>query len=214
MRSAFIVSALLLTACGGGSNPGPGQVPTPQPPAPAPSPPPPPSGTILVGDELIADWQDTAPASYPAGAISAGVSGATATELAARFQADVLDRNPAVVVVSGGLHDLRTQHTLDDVGTILNMADRAAAAGACVVLVDILPVNQPPSVFPSPIPLYNDGREAWAAGAGYRYVAAFGPLATAGKLSAAYDSGDGWHINAAGYAILGPLVAAAIAACN
>lgn len=210
MRSAALVAALLLTACGGGSSPAPSPQPAPAPvPTPTPSPPPAPAGVVLVGDELVANWAATAPATYPAGAYNAGVAGATTAHLAASFQASVLSRRPAIVVLSGGLNDIYPSHKpLDDNAGLFRMAEQAATAGACVVLVDILPAD-----VPEPLQTYNQGREVWAASYGYKYVQAYGPLAAGNKLKAEVDAGDGRHINAAGYAVLGPLVAAGIARC-
>lgn len=210
MKSAALIAALALVACGGGGGqPLPPAPVTPPAPAPSPTPPPAPSGVVLVGDELVSNWQATAPATYPAGAHNGGVAGATAVQLAATFQADVLARRPAVVVLSGGLNDLRQRHALDDQATLFRMAEQAATAGVCVVLVDLLPAD-----VPDPIITYNQGREVWAASYGYRYVAAHTPLAAGIKLRAEYDAGDGLHINAAGYGVLGPLVAAGIARCQ
>lgn len=219
MRILAMMAALCLAACGGGG--GQPAKPAPiigAPQAPVVVPPQPPVGVILVGDEMMADWPAVAPDSYPAGAVNAGVRLATAQQLAASFQSTVLSRRPAVVVLSGGLHNIRHQEAngaLDDYATTWTMADAAASSGACVVLVSLLPVDAPPEMFSrASLLAYNEGRQLWAQVYGWHYVDAFAALADPdGRLRAEYAA-DVFHLNAAGYAVLGQQVAAGIAACQ
>lgn len=205
MKALQLLAALLLAGCGGGGN-APDSTPKPQP----VPPPPQQAGTVLIGDGITAGW----PASlWPAGAHNAGRDGNTTVQMLARFQADVLARRPAVVVIQGGIEDLRSVHALDDQATTFRMAEMAATAGACVVLVDLLPTNQTGPDEWAPLPIFNEGRQLWAAGYGYKYVRAYEAFQLNGRLRPELGAGDGFGINAAGYAVLAPLVMEAIGLC-
>jgi lysophospholipase L1-like esterase len=201
-----LLLGLSLTACGGGGH-GPSTPPT------QPEPPPPPPaqhGTVIIGDSLVARWPA---ATWPAGARNEGGEGQRTDQLLARFQADVLNRRPAVVVIQGGIQDLYQTGTLDDQATTFHMAELAATAGACVVLVDILPAYVPGPPRWGPLPVFNEARRLWAPAYGYHYVRAYEPLERDGRLKAELEVGDGFNLNADGYAVLAPLVTAAIAEC-
>lgn len=140
MRTAVLSLIVLLSACSGGGQLGapeqqpaaPASSPAP-PPAPTPSPVPPPTGAVVfVGDSITHLWKD-------APGVNAGINGNTTAQMLERFQADVLSKRPAVVVILGGTNDIfldlvPEQRSLDA------MADMASAAGACVILGTLPPL--------------------------------------------------------------------------
>lgn len=76
------------------------------------------------------------------GYIDKGISGQNTTQMLSRFQKDVIDLNPKVVVIMGGTNDLAqgvTKETI--VANIAAMAEMADAAGIKVVLCSVTPNN-------------------------------------------------------------------------
>ncbi len=164
---------------------------------------------VVIGDSIVAHWIDDYPAQWPTAWVNAGIGGQTTTEIAARFNRDAMALQPRVVVIEGGVNDLYFTHALDQ-SHLYAMAEAAASHGACVVLVDILPGDVPEDLRP-----YNAERRAWAAAYGYEYVRAFDAFDDgAGRLRTDLTVGDGFHLNAAGYAVLAPMVLAAVQNCD
>lgn len=76
------------------------------------------------------------------GYIDKGISGQNTTQMLERFQKDVIDQNPQVVVIMGGTNDLAQGVSKDDiVGNIITMATMADGAGIKVVLCTVTPNN-------------------------------------------------------------------------
>jgi lysophospholipase L1-like esterase len=74
--------------------------------------------------------------------LNRGVNGERTDEIAARFDRDVLSRQPKVVVVIAGVNDIYQGRSVESVTTNLRAVyDRAIAAGIQVVAGTILPYN-------------------------------------------------------------------------
>ena len=75
--------------------------------------------------------------------VDRGVSGQNTTQMRARFQKDIVNLNPKVVVIMGGTNDLAQgvtkQQILDNISAMAEMAD---AAGIKVVLCSVTPCNE------------------------------------------------------------------------
>lgn len=149
-RRVFLAVGLLaLAACGGGSG---GAQPTPVAPGPQQTTPPPAPRTaiVFVGDSITEGWWNLQLKTLLPASINAGISGQTSAQMRARFQVDVLDKNPATVVLLAGTNDiLRTSDPkVDDIQA---MADLASQAGARVIVGTV-----PPNVDWAPPNLIND----------------------------------------------------------
>ena len=76
------------------------------------------------------------------GYIDKGISGQNTTQMLARFQKDVVDLEPKVVVIMGGTNDLAQGVSKEEiVSNIGQMADMAIGAGIKVVLCTVTPNN-------------------------------------------------------------------------
>ena len=76
------------------------------------------------------------------GYIDKGISGQNTFQMLERFQKDVVDLNPQVVVIMGGTNDLAQGVPKDEiVNNILNMATMAEGSGIQVVLCTVTPNN-------------------------------------------------------------------------
>lgn len=154
---------------------------------------------ILVGDSIVALW--------PAGQLPAGA--VVATSLGAG-----LALHPRVAVLQGG--------TIDQ---LPGMIQQAQAAGACVIVVSVLPANVPEDLLAMD---FARRQAVYAYGAAYAdaYTGLVEPPVDAAtrllhpelppdshQLRAAMDAGDGLHLSAAGYDELGAAVSKAATAC-
>ena len=85
------------------------------------------------------------------GYIDKGISGQNTTQMRARFQRDVVDQNPVVVVIMAGTNDLAQGVSKDDiVANISAMAELADGAGIKVVLCTVTPNNDTYSKLSNP----------------------------------------------------------------
>ena len=74
--------------------------------------------------------------------VDRGVSGQNTTQMLARFDKDIVDLNPKVVVIMGGTNDLAQGVTKKQIlANITAMAEKADAAGIKVVLCSVTPCN-------------------------------------------------------------------------
>ena len=74
--------------------------------------------------------------------VDRGVSGQNTTQMLARFDKDIVDLNPKVVVIMGGTNDLAQGVTKKQILANLSaMAEKADAAGIKVVLCSVTPCN-------------------------------------------------------------------------
>jgi acyl-CoA thioesterase-1 len=198
-RRLVLLALLALSACGGG-----GSDPAPTPAAPPPPPPAPLSGTIFVGDSITVGMMRTnTDPTYT----SAAIEGQTSAEMLARFQADVLSKRPATVVILAGTNDiLRTPNP--DTQNVARMAEMSAQLGARVV-IGLLPPNEnwePPSIINDPvagraeIQRFNQSLRALAGSFGYRVADYYAALTLPDGSQNAALFADGTHPNLAGIA--------------
>ena len=75
--------------------------------------------------------------------VDRGVSGQNTTQMLARFQKDIINLNPKVVVIMGGTNDLAQGVSKQQIlANIKAMAEMAEAAGIKVVLCSVTPCNE------------------------------------------------------------------------
>jgi GDSL-like Lipase/Acylhydrolase family len=190
--------ALALSACGGGSG-DPAGVPT----STSSSTPPP---TVFIGDSITAYW--TSLDTYFPGAVNEGIGGQTCEQMQKRFAADVLAKNPAVVVILCGANDIR-YNLSDDQSPLFAMVQAAQSAGAKVVVGELLPntgwpeqVDNYPEIGQALYVIWNkaivDGKDQY----GYIVADYYDAMLLDGKQNASLFKSDGTHPNAAGYAVM------------
>lgn len=195
MKLALMLAlALCLAACGGGAGSAP-QAPTPAP-----------RTAILIGDSLTEHW----PMYYhlPSSNYTAkGISGQWCKDIADRFQSDVVAAHPSVVVIWCGTNDV-VQPTWDEAGAqaaVTSMLAQARAAGITPILATIPPMRNYMVIENPRIVQWN----SWLRQQGVS-VADYYPLLVDGNGELRQDLADGdVHLNAAAYAALNPILAAA-----
>lgn len=186
---SFLLCAVI-AGCGGGSD--------------TPAPPP----TVFIGDSITTAWPLS---DYLQNTIDAGVSGQTSAQMLARFQTDVLARNPSVVVILAGTNDvLHTQNPT--VANIQQMADLAAHAGARVVIGEIPPISNwaesdviaDPATGNAAVEAFNAELVMMANASGYHVADYYDELILPDGLQNTALFLDGLHPDKAGYDAMWP----------
>lgn len=200
MRLISLLLCALLTACGDAQSP-PSTVPTNSVPPSAVGP------VVFIGDSITAYWP------LPAGIIDAGVPGDTSAQMLARFDADVLAYSPATVVILAGTNDIRHLASPDQ-SNLFAMVEKAESAGAHVIVGTIPPINDWSAGMPVDAAQGNAEVMAWNRGirdAAFAYgfeIADYYPrlVNPDNTQNAALFNSDHLHPNAAGYAVMTPVV--------
>ena len=151
--------------------------------------------------------------------VNRGISGQTTPQMLVRFQQDVVQLHPSVVVILAGTNDIAgntgpsTPEMIED--NFDSMVNIAQAHGIAVVLASITPVHVypwKPTIFPTDeIRLLNAWMASYCGQHRCVYLDYFSAMADASGGMRAGLSRDGVHPVEQGYAIMTPLAEQAIA---
>lgn len=153
--------------------------------------------------------------------INRGISGQTTPQMLIRFRPDVLALKPKAVVVLAGTNDIAGNTgpmTLEQIqGNLQSMAELARANGIRVVLASVLPVCDyiRPQTDRRPmekIQALNEWMKKYAQETGAIYLDYYSAMLDEAGFFKKEFTYDGLHPNDAGYAVMEPLAARAIAA--
>jgi lysophospholipase L1-like esterase len=175
---------------------------------------------VFMGNSITEGWAPSFATMFPGKPyIGRGISGQTTPQMLVRFRQDVVALKPKVVVILGGTNDIAgntgpsTIEMIED--NLASMTEIARANGIRVVLASVLPVfDYPwrPGLEPAPkIVALNAWMKQYADKVGAVYVDFHGAMADERQGMKSDLAKDGVHPNAAGYAIMAPLVERAIA---
>ena len=182
---------------------------------------------VFMGDSITEAWMNHGtgasaenPGFFPGKPyLDRGISGQTTPQMLLRFRQDVIDLKPAVVVIFAGTNDVAGNTgpiTAEQTeGNLQSMAELAKVNGIKVVLCSILPSYEfkwRPGREPAQrIIAINKWIKGYAEANHYPYVDFHTAMADERQGLPEKLSKDGVHPNAAGYAIMNPLVEAGIA---
>lgn len=181
-----------------------------------------PPEAVFMGDSITEFWGATDPAFFAHGFVDRGISGQTSPQMVLRFMADVVALHPKVVHIMAGTNDVAgntgPNSPEDYKNNIRAMVALAKANGIAVVIGSILPADHfdwRPALRPAAqIAALNAWLKDFAKAEGLVYADYYTALAgTNGELPATYSK-DGVHPVAAGYAVMEPIAAQAIAAAE
>ncbi len=172
---------------------------------------------VFMGDSITEGWH--LDQSFPGKPyLNRGISGQTTPQMVLRFHQDVVALKPKAVVILAGTNDLAgntglaTNAQIED--NLAAMAEIAHANGIKVIFCSILPVfDYPwrPGLKPAPrILAINNWLKDYAAAHNDLYVDYHSAMKDAQDGLPPSLAKDGVHPNAAGYAIMAPLVQSAI----
>ena len=175
---------------------------------------------VFMGDSITQNWKIEGPnGTFPGKPyINRGISGQTTPQMVLRFHQDVIDLEPKVVVILGGINDIagntgpETPEQIED--NLSAMAEMATAHHIRVVLCSVLPaydIRWSPGLTPAPKVLaLNQWIKNYAAANHYVYVDYHSAMKDERDGLPLNLSQDGIHPVPAGYAIMAPLAEAGI----
>lgn len=184
---------------------------------------------VFFGDSITDNWDAEGFGGFFLGRpyVNRGIGGQTTSQMLLRFRQDVLDLDPAVVVILAGTNDVGGNAGPVDDATIQanlkSMADLAAYNGIQVVLSSILPVSDGKKRADGTTYVWTEGRpnarlrglnewlKSYTSANAFTYLDYATPMTAADGTLRSDLTDDGLHPNAAGYAVMNPLVEAAIA---
>jgi lysophospholipase L1-like esterase len=174
---------------------------------------------VFLGDSITQGWSDTSPDYFADSAyVERGISGQTTAQMLVRFRADVVDLEPAAVVILAGTNDIagNTGDATNEMieGNLASMTEIATANGIRVVLSSILPaLDYPWSPGREPAPRIreiNEWLQQYAEDNDHIYLDYYSAMVDdRGGLKAGYTT-DGVHVTRAGYAVMEALAEDAI----
>jgi lysophospholipase L1-like esterase len=184
---------------------------------------------VFMGDSITDAWQQPRFGGFFPGKpyVDRGISGQTTPQMLLRFRRDVIDLKPRAVVILAGTNDIAgntgTMSDEDIQGNLASMSQLAHANNIKVIFSSVTPVSAYHTANPRAVPqttarpmariqALNDWMKKYAAANGDTYLDYFSAMVDASGLMRAELTEDDLHPNAKGYAIMGPLAEAAIAA--
>jgi len=175
---------------------------------------------VFMGDSITQGWKLDGPqGSFPGKPyVNRGISGQTTPQMVLRFRQDVIKLQPKVVVILAGINDIAGNTgpmTLEETeDNLASMAELAAANQIRVVLCSVMPAfdfRWRPGLAPAAkVVTLNAWIKAYAAEKGYVYVDYHTAMKDERDGLPIALSPDGVHPNAAGHAVMAPLVEAGI----
>lgn len=175
---------------------------------------------VLLGDSITEYWRPAQPDLFASGAVvNRGIGGQVTAQLLVRFTPDVVKLRPRAVHLMVGTNDIAGgQGPVSDAdyrGHIAAMLDLADAHDLRVILGSILPAAEmpwSPGVDPvAVIARWNAWLRDTARERGLVYADYFAALADERAGLPEHLSNDSVHPNRAGYAVMRPILEAAIA---
>jgi lysophospholipase L1-like esterase len=100
---------------------------------------------VLIGDSITSRWPNLTPTKQVSGLqiINRGVPGDSTAHMFSRFNRDVVQLHPRVVVILGGINDIAQVPLLLIEHNLASMAETAERHGICVVLATLPPTGLP-----------------------------------------------------------------------
>ena len=174
---------------------------------------------VFMGNSITEGWSNHRPEFFEGKPfINRGISGQTTDQMLERFQEDVIDLNPAVVVILAGTNDIaenRGPISLEDITkNISKMIDKAQKNNIKVVLCSVIPAYDYPwrkGLHPNEkIPKLNAMLKELAEKRTVFYLDYFSAMAKEDNALIDDYGYDGVHPNKTGYEVMEPLVEDAI----
>lgn len=174
---------------------------------------------VFMGNSITESWVDMSPDFFKDNSyIGRGIGGQTTHQMLIRMRPDVIELDPAVVVILAGTNDIAGNTgpmTLEEIlGAIKSMSELAEANGVKVVLSSVLPVyDYPwrPGLEPNiKIPKLNEMIKAYASVKGFVYLDYFTAMVDDRNGLPKKYAEDEVHPTELGYSVMEPLAKAAI----
>lgn len=175
---------------------------------------------VFYGDSITDVWGRAKGTTFFPGKpyVNRGISGQTTAQMLLRFRQDVIDLQPAVVLILAGTNDLAGNTGLATLPMIednfRSMTELAKAHHIRVILASVLPVSDYPwhrGLQPAgKVRALNTWLRQYAASSGATYLDYYSALANAQGGMDPRLASDGVHPTPTGYAVMAPLAQQAI----
>ncbi|MBV9224873.1 MAG: SGNH/GDSL hydrolase family protein [Acidobacteriaceae bacterium] len=177
---------------------------------------------VFMGDSITDAWGRSLGTFFPGKPyINRGISGQTTPQMLIRFRPDVLALKPKAVVILAGTNDIAGNTgpaTVEEIeGNLQSMAQLATANNIKVVLASVMPVcdyikPQTARRPPEKIVTLNAWIKEYCTQNHLVYLDYYSAMVDERNMLKKELTYDGLHPNAAGYEVMSPLAAQAIAA--
>lgn len=171
---------------------------------------------VFIGNSITEVWADMHPDFFTANNfVGRGIGGQTTPQLLSRFRQDVIDLNPFVVIINGGINDIAENTGAYDaefaLGNIKSMAELADANDIQVILTSVLPAKNIPwrkeiKDVPTKIKELNHGIKEYADSNGFFYVDYYTQMVDHRSEMVPEYTSDGVHVTDAGYKVMEPII--------
>ena len=174
---------------------------------------------VLMGDSITEFWSRENPSFFEGKPIvNRGISGQTTPQMLLRFRADVIDLQPAAVVILAGINDIAENTgpiSLEEIfANIVTMVEMARKSNIKVILSSVLPAADFPwrrDLKPAKkVIKLNAMLRSYADQQHLEFVDYFSAMADEKNGLNKTFSSDGVHPNSAGYKVMEPLLEQAI----
>ena len=176
---------------------------------------------VFLGDSITDLWNL---AEYFPGKlyVNRGIGGQITAQMVLRFHQDVIDLQPAAVLINAGVNDvsntLQITSTVEIESNYEAMAEMARAHGIRIIFASILPVNNYTEYSrgflkerpPEQLRELNRWLKAYSEKNGLVYLDYYSALIDENQMLRRELSADGLHPTAAGYKLMAPLAEKAI----
>lgn len=169
---------------------------------------------VFLGDSITELWKSIDAPLFGQSYVNRGVSGQTTAQMLARFNEDVIDLHPRLVVIMGGTNDIALNDGPISLETtfrnIVTMVKRAESNKIKVVLCSVLPAHDfkwRPDVAPAEkIVKLNAMLKSYAGKHHLTYIDYHSAMKDPRNGMKADYAQDGVHPNAKGYQVMKPLL--------
>lgn len=171
---------------------------------------------VFIGNSITENWYISRPNFFTDNNyINRGIGGQTTPQLLLRFQSDVVDLNPKLVVIGGGVNDIAENTGLYNPDFTFNnlksMADIASQNGIKVIIASLTPTttiewNTAVKDVPEKIANMNTKLKAYAEQKGYGYVDYYSAVIAEDKGIKPEYRFDLVHLNIEGYKVIEPII--------
>ena len=174
---------------------------------------------VFMGNSITENWLNIRPEFFACKPyVNRGIGGQTTPQMLVRFKQDVIDLQPAVVVILAGINDIAGNTGPSTIAmitdNIFSMAELATTNNIAVVICAVLPAAEfswNPGLEPAEkVVELNKRLKAYAIKHSLEYVDYFTPMANEKNGLKDELGDDGVHPNAAGYTIMEPLLESAL----
>lgn len=174
---------------------------------------------VFIGDSITEFWKSANPAFFEENSfINRGISGETSSQMLLRFQNDVLNLKPSIVIILAGINDIAENNgpiSLEDIlKNSISMIELSMKNNCRIILCSVLPANKfswRPDIFPAQkILQLNEMIKSFAENNNIVFADFYTEMVDENYGLQLKFGADGVHPNLKGYKVMEPIILEAI----